>query len=376
MRTLLALALVALAVAPPRHAAARGNARSPEAAGPTPPAPSLTLTITAPAPGAPWTMRIANTGSVPLKVIADARLLSLDVTPPPSATETPGTAGRRTLALRAVARAVACVLPADMRPTRDDDRTLVVPPGRAYAEKFDPRIFCFGSRAAAALVPGATVVAHLGWPVPARRGRGPVRITGPYAVAPIDGLEPAVAAAKEIVASPVIVGAPPALTPSAARAPRPLALATPAFVDAERAADVSLSVTVANTSTQAQSFLFRPQTLAFDVTGPTGVGVTDPSPTVRCVSDVEPGSNIREIFTTLAPRGRTSLGVLLRGFCPEKTFDQAGIYLVHAQLDTSNASGAAVGLHTFDGDVASDTSTALRIRREAMPFPSRRPALE
>jgi hypothetical protein len=37
----------------------------------------------------------------------------------------------------------------------------VVPPGAAYVEKVDPRLYCFGEKAAAALVPGATVVPRL-----------------------------------------------------------------------------------------------------------------------------------------------------------------------------------------------------------------------
>ena len=370
MRPLSTLALLLLASS--AHAAPRSGAVAPATPPPALTPPSLTLTVTAPAPDVAWTLRVANTGAVPLKIIADARLLSFDVTPPASAVAE-GAPARGKPRARAP-KAVHCALPADMRPRTDDDRTLVIPPARAYAEKFDPRIFCFGGRAAAALVPGATVVAHLGWPVVVRRGSAP-RLAPPYAVTPIDGLEPAVAAAKEIVASPVEIGTPPAGTKPEAAA-RPLSISTPAYLDTERAGDVSIGVTVANVSAATHSFLFRPETLVFEVTGPTGIGVTDPSPTVRCASDIDPGTSIREVFTTLAPRGRTSIGLLLKGFCPEGTFDHAGLYLVRARLDTRDASGAEVGLRTFDGEVASEKVTALRIRREAMPFPSRRPTLE
>ena len=373
MRSLPALTLFLLASSASAHAGPRSGAAvapATPAAAVTPP--SLTLTLTTPGPDVPWTLRVANTGAVPLKVIADARLLSFDVTPPASAIATDAPA--RTKPRTRAPRTVHCALPADMRPRTDDDRTLVIPPARAYAEKFDPRIFCFGSGAAAALVAGATVVAHLGWPVVVRRGSAP-RLAPPYAATPIDGIEPAVAAAKEIVASPVEIGTPPAATKPEAAA-RPLSISTPAYLDTERAGDVSIGVTVANVSGATHSFLFRPETLAFEVTGPTGIGVTDPSPTVRCASGIDPGTSIREVFTTLTPRGRTSIGLLLKGFCPEETFDHAGLYLVRARLDTRGASGAEVGLRTFDGEVSSDKVTAIRIRREVMPFPSRRPTLE
>jgi hypothetical protein len=371
MRSLSTLALFLLASS--AHAGPRsGAAVAPATPAPALTPPSLTLTVTAPGPDVAWTLRVANTGVVPLKIIADARLLSFDVTPPATAVAE-GAAARGKVRARAP-KTVHCALPADMRPRTDDDRTLVIPPARAYTEKFDPRIFCFGGGAAAALVPGATVVAHLGWPVTVRRGSAP-RLAPPFAVTPIDGLEPAVAAAKEIVAGPVEIGTPPAATRAEAAA-RPLSISTPAYLDTERSGDVSIGVTIANVSAATHSFLFRPETLVFEVTGPTGIGVTDPSPTVRCASDIDPGTSIREVFTTLTPRGRTSLGLLLKGFCPETTFDQAGLYLVRARLDTRVASGAEVGLRTFEGEVASDKVTALRVRREAMPFPSRRPTLE
>jgi hypothetical protein len=325
------------------------------------PAPSITLTLTAPAPDVPWTMRVENTGTVPLRLVADARLLSFEVTAP------------------GAKKSVKCALPADMRPHTDEERGLVVPPGRAYVEKLDPRIFCFGARAAAAMAPGAEVVAHLGWPLPAPRPKSakkPARITGPYAVSPIEGLDPAVAAAKEIVASAVTIGTPPVATKEARTTPRTLAVSSPAFLDYERSGDVSVPVTIANETASAKSFLLRSETIAFDVSGPTGIGVTDPSPTVRCASDMGVNTSIREVFTTLGAKGRTSLGILLKRFCPEHTFDHAGIYLVRPKLDTRNASGAGVGLRTFDGEATSDGATQLRIRQEAIPFTSRRPTLE
>ena len=114
-------------------------------------------------------MRLTNGGEVPVHIAADARLLALDVTP------------------RGARAPVRCELPADMRPGDELESALVVPPGRSYAETFEPRLYCFGPKTEA-LASGATVVAHLGWSGPAN--------APPYAVAALEGVEPEVASLK------------------------------------------------------------------------------------------------------------------------------------------------------------------------------------
>src|SRR5271163_1490241 len=57
-----------------------------------------------------WTMHLSNEGAVPVVVVADARLLRLDVT------------------ARGAARARKCELPTDMRPDDDLQRPLVLAP--------------------------------------------------------------------------------------------------------------------------------------------------------------------------------------------------------------------------------------------------------
>jgi len=63
--------------------------------------------------------------------------------------------------------------------------------------------------------------------------------------------------------------------------------------------------------------------------------------------------------------------------CPEHTFDQAGLYMVRARLDTRRASGAGIGLRTFDGDVPADKATRVRVREDhGVGAPSPRPKLD
>ena len=89
-------------------------------------------------------MRVTNDGSVPVRIVADARFLSLELT------------------RRGEKRAERCELPVAMRPDDWTDRSLVLPAGRAYVETFEPRLYCFTGNAPKALGPTSIVVGHLG----------------------------------------------------------------------------------------------------------------------------------------------------------------------------------------------------------------------
>src|SRR3974390_2033156 len=45
------------------------------------PAPNVKLELETPTTRGPWTVRIVNAGEVPVRIVADARLLALDVVP-------------------------------------------------------------------------------------------------------------------------------------------------------------------------------------------------------------------------------------------------------------------------------------------------------
>ena len=66
-------------------------------------------------------MREENTGSLPLRVLAEPRLLAFEISPADVPNDDDDPPAR--------VHPVRCELPADMRPDDDDDRVLSVPPG-------------------------------------------------------------------------------------------------------------------------------------------------------------------------------------------------------------------------------------------------------
>ena len=313
------------------------------------PDPDVKLTVEAPTTRGPWTMRVANADEVPVRIVADARLLALDVTPRSARTST------------------RCELPADMRPSDDLDRTLVVPPGRSYAETFEPRLYCFG-RKLDVLAPGAVVVVRLGWTV----GK---KSEPPFEVSPIEGVAPEVGPLRSLDAPPVALPDEPSVSlvqPSAehdwdADAPR-LSLQGPASVDSLSPGEIELPVTLRNEGARTVVVRFRPEVIGFDVVGPAGVE--------HCIWPMVPAAAMRELFSTIPPRASETLTVTLQSYCTRQSLDQGGFLVVRPRLDTRSASGAAVGLHTFDGEVIAVTPTLLRLHRGVKAPSFFRPRLE
>src|SRR5260370_9263505 len=151
-----------------------GAFKAPQA---TAPPANVKLTIDAPGPRGSWPLRVANDGEIPVGLAADARLLTLALTP------------------RGAQKAVRCRLPADMRPGEDLGRSIVLQAKRDYVETFEPRLYCFAGKELDGLAPGAILVARLGW-----EGKGE---TSPLEVAPIDGVEPLLAPLKSIESAPI-----------------------------------------------------------------------------------------------------------------------------------------------------------------------------
>jgi hypothetical protein len=316
------------------------------------PPPQVVLTVDAPTNRGPWSLHVANQGPVPVRLAADARWLTLDVTP------------------RGAPRPVRCELPADMRPDDELESDLVVPPGRAYAESFEPRLYCFGAKLDA-LAPGAMVVARLGW-------TGGPPSAPPFAVAPIDGVEPAVSSLKVIDGLPIALPDDPTPAPEPAPAPTGSAAATESearlaltgtpTIDSVAPESIEITLTLRNQGTEPAIVRLRPETLAFDVIAPDSVQT--------CVWPTVPGAPLREAYTRLGPHGSASLSVLLSAYCSGHALDQAGLYVVTPRLDTRRASGASIGYRTFDDLVVAATPTIVRLRRGNAPRSLRRPRLE
>jgi hypothetical protein len=320
---------------------------------------SITLLLDTPTPQGPWLLRVLNEGDAPARIVADARLLVLDVTP------------------RGARRPVHCELPPDMRPADDLHQPLILPPGQSYADTIEPRLYCFGDKVGA-LSPGAVVVARLGWP----------RDTSsrpPFAVSPIDGVEPTVAWSKTIDGLPVRLpdeatasgtttdGMPEAQF-GAARGPDPaiadarLVLTGAAAVDAASAEDAVIPVSLRNDGSRAMVVHFRPETLAFDVFGPDGID--------DCTWPLGPSAPIAEGFATLPPHGSATLNVLLSAYCRTSSLARPGLLVVRPRLDTRFASGVSLGIASWDGTLIATKPTIVRLHRGTSRTPLRRPSLE
>ena len=349
---------------------------APHAVAATPlPAPKAALTVST-VSAKRWTMRVENTGDVPVRIVADPYLLSLEIMVPAG--------GDGSSKKAAKAHTVRCSLPADMRPSSDTSRGLVLPPGTAYSESFDPRMYCFGARESAGLVRGARVIAHYGFSAPHGAKTKGAALPPPFVVSPIASAEhpnqASAAPVKELIgasalelSSDAVASAPNTDSRSseqvATRTTTPvsspitstisendpsdptLSIALPARSEAARAGDLNLHVSLTNVGQRRASVYFRPQTVAFSVAGPGGE--------FDCSADNVVA--IRELFTTLSPRGRAQLSVSAANSCPDHSFDLPGLYEVRPRLDTRRVAGSPAGLHAFEGETLG-TPALVRIR--------------
>jgi hypothetical protein len=326
----------------------RATPRPPAA--PTGPKPDVKLAIDAPTTRGPWTLHVVNDGDIPVRFVADGRLLSLEVT------------------ARGSRKSVRCQLPADMRPADDMERALVLPPKRSYSESFEPRLYCFGEHELDSLEPTAIVVARLGWP---ERANG----HGPHVVSAIEGVEPEVAPLSAIQSPPIALPDEP--TPMAAMEPMQspddpdpvrLSLKSGRAVDAASAENLALTVTVHNEGKRTVHVRFRPETLGFDVTSSTGVQ--------RCAWPTPPSAPTRDLFTTLPAGGSESLTVVLGDYCGRAPFERSGLVVVRPDLDTRRAGGESLGVRTFDGVVIASTPTVVRLHQGYVKPQVARPRLD
>jgi hypothetical protein len=303
------------------------------------PAAEASLHVTPGALGTPWTFEVTNADSTPLRIVADARLLTLDVTP-----------GQDDEAHPTPKPTVHCSLPDELHPSTDADHVHVLAPGATYVETFDPRMYCWSGREIAALSPGARVVARLGWP---GHGHSPPFVTDEV----LGGASRA--GVKELRAEPVVTpdelgdegeeeDAPPA---------RALSVSTAARIDAETSNSLEITVNVSNTTSRPVRLMLRPETLAFKVESPRGVHY--------CSWGRRPAFPIAEVFRVIPPHGVTSTTVLLGAICPDGAFSKAGLYTVSSRIDTRSYSARQIGLDSFDGVVRAAAPTLVRIRRSS-----------
>ena len=332
------------------------------AARPALPVPDLALTVVTPSVRGPWTLRLTNEGSLPLRVAADARLLHFSITPPAPK-----------------AKPITCRLPRPLRPqTSPDQRRLYLAPGHFYEERIDPLLFCFGSREAGALVPGARVQAFLGSPK-----ESPI----------VEDLAfpPEVASLRELAAPTTHIGLDKTsdgrpssaggstpvessrgeeqpseadLAAVDARAPR-LVLEAPRFVDAYSPRTLVVRFVARNAGHRPMRVALRQRMLSFVIDGPAG--------TFRCESPQnERDATPPDSFRTLAPGAAVPLAVRLDEVCVRDDFRRPGLYHVSATLHALDTS-AAPGVRAYTGVVPAERTTIVRLLSASEPFYPTRP---
>jgi hypothetical protein len=311
--------------------------------------PDVKLTVEAPTLTGRWLLRVTNNDTVPVRLVADARLLVLEITP------------------RSARTGTRCELPADMRPADDMERPLVLPPGRSYAEAFEPRLYCFGERLAGALAQGASVVARLGWTA----GR---TAHGPFVVSSIEGVEPVVAPMKFLESAPIVLPDDPSPRLSTASAPDPndpdppkLTLRATRAIDATSWNGIGLDLTLQNQGNRAVVVRFRPESMRFFVVSARG--------SEECSWPMRPVAAMRELYATVPPHGSQQLAVLLDAYCTQ-SFDAPGLLIVRASLDTRRSTAEDIGLRAFQGEVAASGPTLVRLHRGKRAPPVGRPKIE
>jgi hypothetical protein len=330
----------------------------------------LELVVTEMGPDQPWTLHIQSRGSIPIGVMADPGLLWFEVTPPGGPTQT-------------------CRLPEPLWPKNMRRRAeIVLPPGGRFSRRFDPRFFCFTDLVQTALVPGAKVTPHFGWPhemrstvVNGKRVQQPATPRAPFiawAISDAPQAPPADPNAEEpegeeageppprdavwqlpteglknLVGGTLVL--PPSYSKWSERAPAPrdgLAVAMLAGSDAEDERGALVTVGIGNAGAVPQTAVVRRELLSFDVLGPDG-GFECPT------GDM--GTPDVASFTTLTTRTSEQLVVRLIEMCPRGSFSRPGLYEVRATWH-AKFSGQAMNIDAFVGDVASPRPALVRVR--------------
>jgi hypothetical protein len=330
----------------------------------------VSLKITPGAGGGPWRMQIENTGEGPVRIPADARLLLLELTPPATA---PEEAAKRKKATPTTPP--RCILPDDVRPTTDEGRDLVIPSKRSWSTTFDPLFYCFGARERAALASGTSVRASFGWPAPAPRpGARPAKTTAPsapFAVTPVGASIGKVASAKALTADAFVLSEAVNVTKASSStdeaAPSSVTLSVAEALDAARGIELGATVTLTNGGDRPITLLYRPDMLLFTVSGPAG--------TVSCGTP-RVSIPIRELLSTVAPKGKLDTSVLFTTTCPPGTFNDPGIYRVLPRLDTTSTSGRSMGIKTWEGTALAKAPLLVRVRSPRSAALPPRPTLD
>lgn len=339
-------------------------------------------------PDAPWLIAIVNRGTEPLRVTPDLRTLSLSITAPKPE---PDPAKKAKPAREP--KPVTCALPRELAPSEEEPALdTVLEPGEGLLDSFDPRLYCLGI-AKSPLVPGAEVVARLGWaektksvwkkgkreqvvleqtaPFLVRRlaPEGSLPVAAPEPVAKRGSEEPGAAprsdadGIKQLFTQSVTLGSEYAPRPPQPD-PEPLALELTRGSDARTERDATISVSLVNRSKKAQRVFFRRELVSFEISGPSGVVTCEPGPDNRAPD--------RSSVKLLRPGGRISATSRLIELCPEGALRRPGLYLVHGRFQGIGGASDPQAPPAFEGRLVSREPVQIRVRRGWGPLPPQR----
>jgi hypothetical protein len=315
-------------------------------------------------------MVVTNNGDVPLRLAADGRLLSLEIKPKVDADAEASAKKKRKLLLRST----ICRLPAELRPSDViDDRAVVLAPGARYEEVVSPALYCFDDGGSKALIAGAEVVAHFGFPESGKLGKSglPKR---PLVVEPASKA-PTVSGLKEVVSLPFVL---PAATPTPAPSDSPAAAETndpngpsiellaPSRVDTPNERTVAMTFTVRNGGGRAVPLHIRRDNLVIDLDGPDG--------SAHCGYPATGRSVAKDLFTTLGAGAARTFDVWIGEMCPDVVFDRPGLYRLRASLAFPNSSDG-YSLKAWTQTVSAKEPILVRVREGRLPFYSSPPQI-
>ena len=325
----------------------------------------------------PWAFAVVNRGTEAAVVDFDARLLTLEILPPPVEPE-PGSAKAKANPSKKPPKPVLCRLPADVVPSAVDPALAIkLEPGEGLVQNFDPRLYCLG-KTPAPLVEGAQVSARFGWPVKlkvtwkaGKREEKPGVQKEPFVAEPseAEGSLPGASEGeaserrvKELLGTPFTLGSnfAPAVKPPGAVAPPPGLELSVSGSDAIDEGAATATTTFTNRAPRKQDLYFRREMVTYEVSGPDGVFQCDPQPDKRSPAD-------RSAVQTLRPGGKFSAVTRLIEMCPAHAFARPGLYLVHARFDAADPA-TDLGFNAFMGRLVSAKPALLRVRRGELPF--------
>lgn len=326
IRTAFALSIAALVSSVALSAGAqqprRRHATQAPASRPSP----ITFHVTPEEGSLRWSFALANTSAQPVEVLADRRLVWIELLAgsPESSTAPAGTQRRAT-------RLVRCIAPGRPDSNEGSPRRLLHP-GARYIEAFDLREIC-GLHLPSWLVPGASLRMHYGFGSASGALRAVVFDSSLPYLSDIAMAEPV-----------TVLGALASWPPRPPLAERGDARLEVSVANTPRAATgegLQVRVRIRNAGVHPIRVFWRPGMVRFTIVDPSGRRT-------ECTGGFREYAPIRDFFVRLGRGASVGSTLQLGALCPRETFAQPGIYLGQAVFE-SRTDGAEFGFASFVG---------------------------